>query len=81
MVEEDDIASELTELLRLKTQNKALAATKESTEKVKEGTEVKVKQLLQDKADLKSCTQRLRLNKEGGEHNSRPLGSCRYGDQ
>lgn len=52
MAKEDDVDTALTQLSRLKTKNKALVAAKKLVEKA----QADAKQLLQDKANLKSCT-------------------------
>lgn len=53
MVEEDDAATALTQLPKLKAENKAFTALKESSKKSKVDVDTKFELLLQDKADLK----------------------------
>lgn len=62
MVIQNDANTGLTQLMGLKTKNEALVTTNESTEKAKIEAKAKIKQLLQDKSELKKTfTQRLRL--------------------
>lgn len=56
MAKEDDIATSLTHLSRLKAKNRTPTAAKESAKKSKVDTEAQVAQLLQDKVDLKKDT-------------------------